>query len=81
MNAKVEYFTNEYQASHGATPKGRGSWAFQVTQINGNDGNGAVHFSPAMTLTEAKQWFKPIAQKEATNYVAAPHHIGVDILP
>jgi hypothetical protein len=82
MNAKVQYFTNQYVISHGAKPRGRGSWAFQISAVNWHDGKGAVHFSPgAMTLTEAKQWFKPVAQKEATNYANAPHHIDVDILP
>ena len=80
MNAKVEYFTNEYQASHGATPKGRGSWAFQVTQVNGHEGKGEVRFSPGgMTLTEAKRWMKPIAIAEAGHVRGIT--VCVDILP
>jgi hypothetical protein len=81
MSTKVEFFNNEYMASHGTLPRGRGSWAFQLCFVNSRDGKGAVHFSPGgLTLTEAKRWIKPIAIKEATNY-ADPHHIGVEVLP
>ena len=52
----VEFITTEYQFSHGRTPRGRGSWAFQVgstifwatSEVNGVR-------SSSMTYSEAKR--------------------------
>ena len=77
--SRVEFFADEYQRNHGASPKGRGSWAFQVTQIGGHEGQGPVHFSPSMTLGEAKRWMAPIARADAGHVRGIT--ICVDILP
>lgn len=49
-----------YRRSHGAAPRGRGSWAFQASRTDtafDRDLEGDVLWSPgAMTLTEAKRW-------------------------
>lgn len=49
MRARFE--TAEFEFSHGRTPRGRGSWAFQVA---GEEGE---FFTPGgMTYTEGKRW-------------------------
>lgn len=78
---KVEYFTNAYIASHGHAPKGTGSWAFQICEIDGNEGEGKVIFTPPMTLTAAKAWARPYLAKEAMGYNVAAKSVLVDVLP
>ena len=31
-NTKIQFDTSEYERSHGAKPRGRGSWAFSTTR-------------------------------------------------
>jgi hypothetical protein len=77
--SKIEFDTTQYQISHGKMPRGRGSWAFQVTEVNGWRGEAPIHFSPSMTLAEAKAWMRPIAHSDAGHMRGVTIH--VDILP
>jgi hypothetical protein len=44
----VEFSTREFEFSHGALPRGRGSWAFEVF-------GGKPVFFPSSTYAEAKR--------------------------
>jgi hypothetical protein len=63
----IHFDTAEYEISHDKSPEGRGSWAFQVTEINGHSGESGVFFSPSLTLTDAKKW----ARQKAIDFAAA----------
>jgi hypothetical protein len=86
MNTKIEFNPTHYKMGHGKLPRGRACWAFQVARIPGMAcwgglyaEDGPTHFSPPMTLTEAKAWMRPIALN------AAGHRrdltVTVNILP
>jgi hypothetical protein len=47
----VRFDTRKWVASHGCSPKGRGSWAFNLDEMPAK-----IFFSPSMTLTDAKKW-------------------------
>ncbi len=51
----VQFISSEFEKAHGRAPKGRGSWAFSDERTPSPD---KVHFSPSMTLVEAKKWFR-----------------------
>jgi hypothetical protein len=56
------FITDEYEFSHGRTPRGRGSWAFSIHRnpdVMGND----ILWSPSMTYADAKRWAKAEAAK------------------
>jgi hypothetical protein len=53
MKTNIKFSTSEYQVIHGHTPRGRGSWAFQISMVDGNYIKGSVYFSSNMTLTDA----------------------------
>ena len=81
---KVDFHTDEYMFSHAKAPSGRGSWAFQICAINGETGKGGIHFSPSMTLADARRWAKPMLQEEAKAIIGNDSKIVVidaDILP
>lgn len=69
---KVEFNDTQYRFSHGRTPRGRGSWAFE---INGIDG---IQFSPSMTYAEAKRWMIGQARELVPAGVAV---VTVEVLP
>ena len=50
-----EFSTRQFQFSHGRVPKGRGSWAFSIREL---DNGRRQFFSPSMTYGEAKAWIK-----------------------
>lgn len=77
----IKFYNNAYIRSHGKTPKGTGSWAFQISSINYQDRDGKVHWTPAMTLTAAKRWVAPYILSEAASYVSDATEIDVEILP
>lgn len=52
----IEFNTTEYQFSHGKTPSGRGSWAFEI--------KGKIVFAPGeTTYTDAKKFARAKAQE------------------
>lgn len=54
---KLHFDNTPFVASHGRQPKGRGSWGF-CNRPNPDMSKDHVWFSPAMTLVEARKWFK-----------------------
>jgi len=80
---KVTFNNNEYVRSHAKKPRGgvRGSWAFQIVEINQYQGEGEIHFSPSMTLAEAKKWVMSLVREEAIQLVPAADAVDVAILP
>ena len=52
---KFVFDTSEFCLSHGREPRGRGSWAFAFGRQARVE---EVIFSPSMTYTEAKRWFR-----------------------
>jgi len=79
---KIEYHTNEYVHSHGKEPRGRGSWAMQVTAIDHLDGEGEIHFSRGnMTLTEAKKSLKARILTEVWDINCNADVVDIEILP
>jgi len=54
-----EFSTREFELSHGRSPKGRGSWAFEY------DGQEPVFTPGGMTYLEAKAWVKTRIRSEA----------------
>lgn len=59
--APIIFETAPYTRSHGAEPKGRGSWAFQIDSLPD------LIWSPSMTYGDAKKW----ARTEARNIAPA----------
>jgi len=49
---RIEFVTSEYEFSHGRLPRGRGSWAFQLSF----EMRGEYAWSPSMTFAEARRW-------------------------
>jgi hypothetical protein len=80
MATKFNFYCSD---SWSNSPKGRGSWAFRLTDIDGLSGFGKIHFTPSMTLTEAKRFIKPIIMKEIAEIIenVSPKEIWIDILP
>lgn len=79
---KTQFSTEQYVRNHGRNPKGRGSWAFQLSSINGWSGEGEIHFTPSMTLVEAKKWIKPRIQNEAIRlFHGQVEEIEIEVLP
>lgn len=78
---KIAFSTTEYERSHCRQPRGRGSWAFQITEINTHRGEGELHLSPAMSLTEAKRWAKARIAQEARSITNDAASVIVSILP
>jgi hypothetical protein len=63
-------FSNDrYVRSHGANPRGRGSWGFQYTPA-GQTEERTVFAPGSMTLTEAKAFIRPLLQDPRVVYVA-----------
>jgi hypothetical protein len=54
--SSVTFDSTPYELAHGASPRGRGCWAFAPFHLR-NDSTAAIR-SPLMTLTEAKRWAK-----------------------
>jgi len=52
-SARIHFNDTEYRFSHGAAPRGRGSWAFSV---NRDPINNEIFWTPgSMTYTQAKK--------------------------
>jgi hypothetical protein len=70
---KQVFNTRPYEMSHGATPRGRGSWAFCRTEDVRNPFNGKIVWAPVGTFAEAKK------------YAKAHHHFAgcevIEVLP
>jgi len=66
MKTKAIFRDNDYFKSHGKTPKGWGSWAFDLS-VEYGDGEWGERpepmFSPSMTYTDAKKWAKAEVSK------------------
>ena len=73
---QVVFDTSEYQFSHGASPKGRGSWAFSADPLARTAGE--IIWTPSMTLTEAKRFAARIVCK--TNALRAHTGQGASIV-
>ena len=58
MKTRLRFDDTEFVYGHGRKPRGRGSWAFKVTHVDGHQGEAPVEFSPSTTLTEAKRWMR-----------------------
>lgn len=50
-----EFSTRQYVFSHGKNPKGYGSWAFSVQEL---DGGKQIFWAPTSTYGLAKTWIK-----------------------
>lgn len=65
-NMKVSILNSEYKRSHGKTPKGFGSWAFNI--MDGSPSPAAVErtvFTPySMTFSDARRWVIDYVQTE-----------------
>lgn len=58
--------TTPFVRSHNKQPKGLGSWAFAPeADSDVND----MYFSPSLTYTEAKKWFKKQVPDAVVAYV------------
>lgn len=64
--ARTEFNTAPYVRSHGAEPRGRGSWAFATEPDAEGD---EVRFSPSLTYSEAKRWARGEFEKGAEVFV------------
>lgn len=62
----TRFDTTPYKTTHNKEPKGRGSWAFAPTA---NADAKDMYFSPSMTYTEAKKWFKSQVPDAVVVYV------------
>lgn len=69
---RIEFNDTQYQFSHGRTPRGRGSWAFEIRGLDG------IHFSPSMTYGEAKRWMREQAKQVVPAGAAV---VRVEVLP
>lgn len=53
---KVEFSTDEYERTHGKTPRGRGGWAFcPKSKYNRSDYLDFIFWAPSGTFAEAKK--------------------------
>ena len=57
----------DFTQSHGRMPRGRGSWAFEITYLGRNGGEQVVGpvFTPSMTFSESKRWIKQYITENA----------------
>ena len=59
MAIHFEFDTSNYEFTHGRTPKGYGTWAFDFhTNTSGKAENAEPIFAPASTYVAAKKWIK-----------------------
>jgi len=78
---KVTFRHDEYIRSHGKSPKGFGSWAFNVTLCDGNGSYSAGNEEPVFitgTLTHAKKTMR--LRAKAMNDTSRCREILVDVL-
>ena len=66
--ATIHFNYGPYMNSHGTTPKGRGSWAFEI--------EGKVTWTPSMTLADARTWMRAEVRK-----AGAVGLVEIDVLP
>lgn len=60
---EMRFDTSKYEISNARQPRGRGQWGFF-------DEKGGLHFTPAMTFTEAKRWARANLKGNAVVVVA-----------
>ena len=60
--SSIRFDSTPYEITHGASPRGRGRWAFAPFHLR-NDSSAAV-LSPLLTFSEAKRWAKARVAKE-----------------
>lgn len=71
MSIKIEFTDTEYRFNHGASPRGRGSWAFIFPGPMGKFDDNAPWFTPgSTTFGEAKKLAKAEAERR---FPDAPH--------
>lgn len=81
---KTEFLTTEYQFSHGHTPRGRGSWAFEVecnTQLQFDSlldpaGHGVVRANATDKSGEVQIW-----TRGSTTYSEAKAQVSLFLRP
>ena len=66
---KYEFDTSKYEYSYGHSPKGYGSWAFNI--------EGYEVFAPSSTYSNAKKWAKTKAKELAPSGYTGTVHIEV----
>jgi hypothetical protein len=71
---QVDFNTNQYEFSHGHSPRGRGSWAFEI------EGRKEIFWTPGNTLFgEAKKMAKAEAVKILQGHTTTGKFITISV--
>lgn len=80
-NPAIDFDTHAFFDAHGAVPKGRGSWAFQITEINAYEGEGHLWETPVLPFGQAKAWVKKHLIAEALSIRPDAEEVIVTVCP
>lgn len=76
------FLTNDYEFSHGHTPRGRGSWAFSEKRNPdfSRDSQDKVFWSPGgMLYSDAKKWLAQCVRTELAKTAKSPSDLNVHV--
>jgi hypothetical protein len=59
----IRFDDTQYTFSHGARPRGRGSWGFGLGEKSPLNGPTLVFSPPDLTFAEARRWARKTAQE------------------
>ena len=67
--SQITVNTNKYEYEYGKAPKGRGSWAFSIGNLDGYRDVTKAFFTDSMTYREAVNVAKQEAQKRGATII------------
>ncbi|MEA1052341.1 hypothetical protein U5801_21400 [Lamprobacter modestohalophilus] len=77
----IDFNCNAFFNTHGEMPKGRGSWMFQITEINAFEGEGRCWETPVLPYAHAKAWVKKQLIAEALAIRPDAEEVIVTVCP
>lgn len=81
MAISFHFDSSLFENANGRTPRGSGYWVFDISEIDGFEGQSENFHAGWMTLAQAKRWVKPLAERYARARIPGASEITLRIHP